>query len=56
MCVDEDILRSKLECIFEEKCVENIMKINDELLKIELDWYFVSDENIVLEMMKMVLN
>lgn len=31
------------------------MKINDELLKIELDWYYVSDENIEIVLMEMVL-
>lgn len=54
--VDEDILKSKLERIFEEKCAEYITKTNDELPKIESDWYFVSDENIAPETTETVLN
>lgn len=44
--VDENILRSKLERIFENNRTEYITKTNDELPKIESDWYYVSDENI----------
>lgn len=44
--VHEDILRSKLERIFEKKCTANILKTNDKLPKMKSQWYYVSDENI----------
>lgn len=43
---DEDILRSHLKLIFEKEYIKSIPKTNDELPKIEPQWYYVSDENI----------
>lgn len=54
--VDEDILRSKLERIFEKNCTKDITKTNDELPKIKSDWYSVSDENIEPVTTEKVLN
>lgn len=44
---DKDIL-SHLKLIFEKEYIESIPKTNDELPKIEPEWYYVSDENIEL--------
>lgn len=54
--VDEDILRSKLERIFEKNCTKDITKTNDELPKIKSHWYSVSDENIEPVTTEKVLN